>query len=173
MKPTTLATLLTLAITGCSSTPVYAQETKEMAARLIRQASVKGVEVLLAECTTPQTYGRYLPRNGRLIICQKALREGLLVQTLTHELVHAAQDCTKGRLGDGHSQSLFSWLYRNNQVNAANTLKEAVLAKLSRVNYRLNLGHISDPETKVSEYEAYALEDHPKQVLSIFNIVCR
>jgi hypothetical protein len=171
MKPI-LPLLLTLALGACSSRPVYAQETKEMAVYMIRQLQSAGVNVVLKEHCIENLYGHYHKSKRQVTLCKRSADNGLLVETITHEMVHVIQDCLEGRLGDNQSTSLYVYSLQQGEPRQADRLKNGVLSKLKRRYKSIDLPELLDPNLKVQEYEAYALEDNPDQVVKLFRSAC-
>jgi hypothetical protein len=105
--------------------------------------------------------GEYSHSTSTLTVCPAAMAsEALLIETVAHEAVHAAQHCVGGAIATVNGRSA------NENAKLLIDMVGDKFADVARVTEGLS------PAARVREYEAYGLEDSPATVLSILNKVC-
>ena len=106
-------------------------------------------------CNVNPRYFGFLHKDKRFIVCTQNILVGednprdWINQTVTHEAVHAAQNCKKGSLG-----------YK----------REKMPLPFEKLNYLAASAAISNEFHK--EHEAYYLEDSPHKVRALIKKYC-
>jgi hypothetical protein len=136
-----------------------------------RIAADAGVSIRVQPCSSRRA-GSYIPSQRTIVLCQAAVlhSRALTVETLAHEAVHAAQHCVGRATGTGGLVPIGQLLAAQGQgTELLELATQAIRNKALDVTYSTK----SNPNTLMSEAEAYALESHPNLAFQLLAAVCR
>jgi hypothetical protein len=123
-------------------------------------------------CKNKAMPGRFIAESRVLEICPLGSHgQTQLLETLNHEAVHAVQNCIGRRLGLPFL-SIKEAVEKSGNYNLSKELGEAVAAKLVENRKIFHVIDVTHHENRMTEAEAYALEDETWTVISLLNDIC-
>ena len=142
---------------------VYTETDMRNATKILDKLQAVGVAIVAPAMCPKNLAGKYVYTTATLTLCPLAYKDvDLMIETITHEAVHAAQHCVNAPL------VITVPKHRVNQYSS--DIVSAIGNKLTHVH---NATKGLNIERRALEYEAYAFESRPELVLDILGKVCR
>lgn len=160
-------------------TPVMARGEDAQIRQLRTELERGGVKLVLGSNCPPSTAAYYSIKGKSITVCRQAMKDReLILEAITHEVVHAAQHCAGRELDSQQLIPLGTFAHITKQKESLEMLS-AISAdgfNHKRMDVRSSMAASTAPDKTISlllEAEAYGLEAIPILAMEFFRALCK
>jgi len=144
------------------------------ARQLSDQIRALGITISVkTRCGLSNSIGTYDSTNNHICLAKSKIPDkAMLTEVITHEAVHAIQDCLGGGLVSSSERSIGDYLISEHGLSPDAVARQFKQLHTGSIWHTRHILQKTDRRTGEMEFEAYSLENDPARVSQLLTSAC-